>query len=235
MENFVYPLIRTEDDNIDLKYSLRALERNFREPFSVTIIGHLPSWLDVSKIRYVPFNDTDNIYSNSINKLVVASIMYKDFIYIHDDMIILKPVKKVDLGPFYVERFNGMVFGSEPYQQELKYIYKMLKSSGIKIVYNFATHTPFVFHGPKVLHTIYMYQLQNNPRLFFENFYYNNFPNNKKFIGNKRLGIYDKVHIDKNMLNSAYFLNFNEYGKMNSNVSEVLGEMFNEKSSFEFL
>ena len=105
-------------ENNELKYSIRALEKNapwVRKIYIVTN-GQVPSWLNTShpKIRVVTHEEifTNKSHLPTFSSPAIESHLFqikglaKRFIYINDDILITSPVKKED---FYTDEKGSLI------------------------------------------------------------------------------------------------------------------------------
>lgn len=94
MIDLVIPYTKNPDDGLELRFSLRSLERNLPQIRRVYVLGYKPSW--ITNVIHIPFNDIPGRKSYSIYRklLHACSIgdLSDDFIYTTDDVYLLKPL-----------------------------------------------------------------------------------------------------------------------------------------------
>ena len=234
--NIVIPLVRSSyGDCEELRYALCSIEQNLLDDFSITIIGYKPSW--IKGVTHIPFCDCSCFVArNQINKLILASSMYDSFIEWHDDVFLIRPVSYMDVvKPYYLEVFDDDEWGKKYYQKQLRKGYRKIKRRlKRKTIYNFATHTPKMYENDKVMKTVEMYGLMEEPIMFFENFYLNTFlAGDLESVHKHKIGVYDEnAQINESALDGRTFVNFDESGAK-SGIFDVVMEKFKTKSSFE--
>ncbi len=98
--DIVYPLINSVQDNIEFKYSLRSLA-NYPH-WNVYIIGYLPPRVNKTKVKHIDYNMYSPywhiITSNKLYQASMVSTISDDFIFMNDDIYIIKEVKDI---PYY--------------------------------------------------------------------------------------------------------------------------------------
>lgn len=95
----VYVVKKTDDDNSDLRWSLRSL-KNIKHD-NVFIVWYKPQWC--KNVKYIQaYDNLENKYKNVINKykiILANEEISEDFILMHDDNYILEPIDRI---PYYV-------------------------------------------------------------------------------------------------------------------------------------
>ena len=93
--HFVYPWVKGEDRIDELKYSLRSLEKNFKEPFEVFIVGDLPEW--ICNVHHIPAERQTGMFENVAYDAIYKILKVCDcpdvnsyFIRMYDDIYLLQ-------------------------------------------------------------------------------------------------------------------------------------------------
>ena len=226
----VYPTMRARDEW--LRYSLRSLENVIGE-VEVLLIGHKPAW--AKNVGYIPFADSNERYKNTFNKLVMASTVSQEFLWMNDDFFIIRPTTIEALKqPYYLEDFKEIKrWGGKWYQRQLREQYKILMRSGLQTI-NYATHTPKFYNSKKAGEVIAFFGLTERCPAFFENFYYNYIGahGQAKPVKDVKYGKYDNSQFDKHKVDGKLFFNFDKTGA-DSGAFEYVKSVFKEKSRYE--
>jgi hypothetical protein len=95
----------TWDDNEELRYALRALERNFLDLRRVYVVGIRPGWLSDAAV-HVPADDRygTNKDGNIIHKLLLACgqpDMSAQLVRASDDEVFLRPIRYSEMRAYY--------------------------------------------------------------------------------------------------------------------------------------
>ena len=140
----------TEDDNIELRYSLRSIKNIKDFSWKVYIIWDKPSWCDnVIHIQteYQWNRELDVLYKQQI--IVYNTDISDDFIFMNDDFFVLKPTrlkyyKTWTHEEYLKEKINDILYESD-YYNNIKYVYKIFWN-----IDNFETHTPIIYNKEKL-------------------------------------------------------------------------------------
>lgn len=94
------PLIESINDNIELRYALRGVEKYLSGVSGITIIGHKPTWLqNVTHVPHEPATTHEWKEKNIYDKLCK---MRGKFLYMNDDHFLLSPYVARKF-PFYYD------------------------------------------------------------------------------------------------------------------------------------
>lgn len=258
-------------DNNELRYCLRSLEKNCKYDFDVTVYATEPvEWLQNVNLKIIPrfyptlasnLNDNrsyENFYDtlNKVRNFVYTETNIEDFIYIYDDVCLIKELE-------YEDYFK--VFALCEYTEVLKDTYSKYKhgrtiNSSVRVItnefempvgeiepWNFETHLPrsydmselntlfssFDFcstYPPYALATLYY----NYYDVLFLSLYEN--PIKAEFFMEEEDDIiscssetYEAV---LRGVKDKWWLNYNDMG-LNEHLKRYLQESFPEKSRFE--
>lgn len=96
MMDLVY-IIKNGDENEELKFSLRSIEKFAPEYDKIFIVGYKPNWLN-NKISYIPTFQKSCLggWINARNNIITACKspqISADFILMNDDFILTRPIK----------------------------------------------------------------------------------------------------------------------------------------------
>jgi len=242
---FFYPYVKSKFDENDpyfeLKYSLRSLEKYFNGEIDIVIVGHKPDWL--INVDWIPYADTMDAYSNKLNKLLLCSSVYNDFIWMHDDVFLLNNTTLEDFTTIrYNKKFDADEFTGSPLDNYLENDFKKLQEFNLT-EYNYLTHLPKYIQGDKFIKCVKEMNLIKHKSVAYENLYYNYIQNEEKGIKeeNQRNHIVNDIQIIKFSSNDSgiiqediigkKFLNVNDKGL--AKVKSYLTKEFNKKSKYE--
>ena len=234
--HIVYPLKKSSvGDSDEIKYSLRSLEKHLKDPFDVTIIGYKPKWLDITKVKYIPSDETDNKENNILTSYLMAVNMYSEFVVFHDDYFLNNDVYYEDLKQTrYLQDFHNVKqFGPRKFQQGLKLCFEEVTEAGYRGL-NYCTHTPMYFKSDIVKQVVDKFDLLNRYFVSFESYYYNFIKAEKtaKQVDDVKVARYNaKLFRDKDA-EGKLFVNFDEKGML-SGIYNYIMRKFPEKSKFE--
>lgn len=145
--DIVIPYCRSQSD--ELIYTLRGLKNIPHD--KVIIIGDKS---DYRGLTHIPYKNTHDIVQNTYNVLMTAANspdVSDDFIWWHDDMMLLSPIKELSvyhMGSYdkLLEKLPRFNF----YTQMKRKTCDTLKKEGVDDPLFFDVHYPFVFNKQKV-------------------------------------------------------------------------------------
>lgn len=234
MITFVYPLIKSKW-NEEIKYSLRSLNKYFKDSFEIYIIGYKPEYINNKNIKHIPFFDSKemSVASNSSAKLKIArEILNKPFIWIYDDVYLLKDSYLNDLKKrTIIENLDKVKNKGDntTWKKKLWNTYDALKSKKYS-GYNFATHLPIYLEPKKIDRIFDEFKILEGEHLFSVA-YPNVFLEQPVEFCSEKIGFYS----DKNELtwtNDKRFLNHDDKG-LTDKLKEKIKNLFPSKSRFE--
>ena len=111
-----YPL-KSQSDHTELRYSLRSIERFYRRPTEVLIIGEkLPDW--ITNVTLIRVEDITSRKQLTIKYKILAALEYsKEIFFMNDDVYLLQP-------PDYKYHYHGDLIsvgeaGARPLRNQL--------------------------------------------------------------------------------------------------------------------
>lgn len=210
-----------QTDSEELKYCLRSLKNI--DHGQVFIIGDKTPY----RVNHIPFRHTSNMINNTLNILKVACTnpdISEDFIWWHDDMFLLEPVKEL---PVYYMTYKEILTPNMPntvYTVLKKNTNQKLLSIGVKNPLYFDVHQPFVFNKKKLL-AIFNQLKGVNKVSFYANYYG---VKGKKI--NKDLKIRSNGPLGSDILVSTYDNTF-----LINEVGDRIRFLFDEESNYELI
>ena len=244
--HFVYPYIIPDDPRFgwELLYSIRSIYKNFKDPFDITIIGEIPKWIDSTKVICINHDNRASypgVQARVFSATMIAANIYSDMMTINDDMYLIKPTNFVELSKVrYLQK--GLKFTesdldktNSQFQKNIMHGCIELKKRNKDDSYNFATHTPELFHSNKLKELHKEFNLINEitkDNFVTENIYYPYFNIPSEELGTFRVGVWiDGVDGD---YTKATILCHDEDGfLMNPWIIKYLSTEFSEKCPAE--
>lgn len=141
---------RSKQNNLELRYCLRSIEKHLNDVGNVFIIGHLPEW--ITNVIHIPCEDDPrNRFRdrNIADKMIVAckdSRVSDNFLMVHDDHYLLEDC---DAGAFQYYHCGPLVPGQG--------LYAMTKQNTISLlgkVNNYDTHCPILFNKERFMRSV---------------------------------------------------------------------------------
>jgi hypothetical protein len=156
--DFVY-VVRHSEDNEELRYSLRSLERN--APVGrVWIVGYKPSWLH--GVEYLPTNQSRSKWENSTANLLTACLhddVAERFVYMNDDFHVVRPIDEVETlhrGPVRAVLGSHYRYRSGTYLTGMRMTARLLHSLGYADPISYELHVPMVLERRKMVEALHV-------------------------------------------------------------------------------
>lgn len=224
--DLMYPIgngSRTGD--LELKYSLRSVEKFLSGYHKVFIVGRLPKWVNKDKVVYIPFVDGTRKQHNIFSKIITAidNGISNRFMFWNDDHYLLKPLKSFQL-KYYYEKTTDYHFE----KREGKYKTAIGNTSHGNF---YDVHTPIIYNGTVFKNTVG--KLDWSKEYVIKSAYCN------------RLSFLDKEEIEdlkidfqypyeklKDKIKDRMFFSTGDYG-LGSGMKQLLNELYSHKSKYE--
>lgn len=248
MIDVFYPYFAREAIWEELRYSLRSLEKHFKQDFRVWIVGDLPVW--AINIRHIPHTRSEGMRENSTYDAIKKLILFCEhwdtsdlFIRMYDDMYLIEDVTLEDLSQYKA------MFGYAAIPKRDGVWWDQLRRTLLEVIkkgypgWNTETHFPEVFEKINMLDIIEDYDALNK-RLLTSSLYFNIvFSQERPVFFHECRGIQFYNNEDNKYYTSSTgdlhkkctgmrFLNHNNSG-LNDNLKQFLMDRFAEKSRFE--
>lgn len=151
MSDVLYILGRgSKKDDLELRLSLRSLEKYAQKIDRVFIVGNCPEW--AQNIIHIPEEDKYFPFSNHIKKVIraIENGISDNFLLMNDDFYMMRPFD-VEMYPYYIrgEMFNTQQGGQ--YRQMLNNTVEILNKKGIDKVLAYNCHVPIVYNSEKFM------------------------------------------------------------------------------------
>jgi len=221
----VYPLKNmTDNDYVELKYSLRSLA-NIKHD-RVIVVGGKPDWID--NIIHINEYDVHSLKgSNSLRKILATfNIVSDDFIYMNDDFFLLKPQ---EIKHFHQGNFKENVERKAPLLNYSRYWQGMHRTA---ILFDepldYELHYPFVFNKEKFIAMTRKYDMNNAYAL--RSLYGNEYNVGGEFRKDRK--VYDLDNF-KSAFKDDFFVSSSDQLPVDEAFVKVLDDYFPEKSPYE--
>lgn len=150
MIDVVIPLGKSKTDYLDLRYTLRGIEKYLKNYRNIYLIGEKPKW--VNNIIHIEHNDNPkkeykefNIYSK-ILRVCAESGCTNDFLFMNDDHVLLEEINATGY-PYYHrgDLTVAMKTNTSNYRATLNHTRKYLRNLGLEELH-FDLHCPIVYN-----------------------------------------------------------------------------------------
>lgn len=224
------------DDN-ELRFCLRAWQRNFPDLGNVWIVGEKPDWcVGVCHIR-IPDFFASNKDANLITKVMTACYQQDispDFIRSSDDEILLRPMRFDAMRPYYHGEI-GRPRGNR-WHRRLERTGRWLRRQGLT-AYNYDCHLPVPMQRDRFLKVFARASYKKLPGLTIDSTYFNCCGLQQHASLPRRLRIRLDRQIDdpaglRRRLGRASYLNLTDRA-VGPALEQALGELFPKPSRFE--
>lgn len=217
--------------NNELRYSLRSIEKYLKHK-NIFLIGEKPEWAQnlthIPAIDPYPMNKERNIFS----KIMVAckdSRVTEDFLFINDDHFLLQPMKDI---PYYgngtIEQFlkrRVTTYTMSAYNTK-----KALQAKSLPTNY-FDIHAPIIYNKQKFLE-LQAYDWNIKKGYVIKSLYCNTHNIAPVPYSDCKLQIPTNEEAIKEKIKGRAFFSIGD-GAINTNLRNVMEELYPEKSSYE--
>lgn len=221
----VYPLKNmTENDYVELRYSLRSL-KNVKHD-RVIIVGGMPDWID-NVIHLTEYDVHSLKGSNSLRKIMTTfDIVSDDFIYMNDDFFLLKPQ---EIKYFHQGNFRQNVELKAPLLDYSRYWQGMHRTA---ILFDepldYEIHYPFIFNKNNFLKLIRKYDMTKAYSL--RSLYGNEYNVGGEYMKDNKVYSLDSF---KEAFKSDIFVSSSDQLPVDDAFIKILDEHFPDKSPYE--
>lgn len=150
----LYPYKSTKSDE-ELRYSLRSVCKNLPHT-NVLIVGQKPSWLvGVDNIRTPALSNKHLDITDKVKSALEFDAVSEDFIYMNDDMFVIKPVEHVhnfNRGTIEEVMAEIRAYGhkSGDYLNGMRRAKVVLEDFGVFEPLSYELHIPMLFNKSKL-------------------------------------------------------------------------------------
>lgn len=153
MINIVYPYSKDKAKWVEIIYSIKSIRKYFtEESYQIHIIGPIDP--QIPDTNFIPYFDKEGFTAEQANggKLFYCCHVFEEFIWMNDDMYLLKPTSIEDIKTLQplCNMTKYKTRGTNRWQTLLWNTHDLLKQMEIKDVYNYSTHTPQYYNSEKL-------------------------------------------------------------------------------------
>jgi hypothetical protein len=139
----------------ELKYALRSIEQNFKDPYRIVIVGDAPDWLNQDNVLYIPHKRETGKNSKLKDSVVKMKLICEhpdistNFIYWYDDIYLLQLLGTTffSLSAYYKNVISDDFTGKTINQKYLKNTADCLREEdSCKTIFNGECHIPRMFN-----------------------------------------------------------------------------------------
>ena len=142
----------SKHDDMELRLSLRCLEKNCNGIGRLFIVGNKPDW--VQNVVHIPAEDTWTAENNAFQKILKAcqTDISKEFLLMNDDFFMLKPSSiPMQYYGYFVRGFLKHKKEDNPYNRSINKTLEVLNHFGFTTPLNFEVHCPIRIQKNKFL------------------------------------------------------------------------------------
>lgn len=243
----VIPFIAEFAQGNELQLALRSWDEHFRENFNVVIIGDRLPWMndELDVIECTRAGDNPPLDIARKMKMAIESPLVTDkFIWTNDDQYLVSPCMLADFETLKcVGRLDEFPLGTNLYNRNKKRTFDLLKEINAGL-WDFSTHTPFVFEKEKLSWLIHNFNLTEEAHListlyhniFFPGFIPYRIDSREALLNdNLKIGVYRSdadFALMKKLLPGKKIVNNSQRG-WTPQLEEILNNTFPEKCRFE--
>lgn len=151
----VIPLAKSNDDYLELRYTLRSIEKHVKNYKDIWIVGDLPEW--IQHVKNIPYSDASHPKwkeKNILDKITAASMnpfVSEDFLMMNDDHFILSEIDALNY-PYYNKGkiMDSVKSNFGPYRKTMLHTYNFCVRRGFPKD-NVDTHCPIRYNKSNFL------------------------------------------------------------------------------------
>ena len=221
----------------ELRFCLRALEKNFLDLGNVWVVGEKPDWC--VGVRYLRMPDffTSNKDANLITKVMTACYqaeMAPKFVRCSDDEIFLRPTRFDEMRSYHQGEIRHP--RGNRWHRRLDRTGQWLRQRGLT-AFNYDSHLPAPMHRDRFLEVFRRASYKKLPGLTIDSTYFNccELQNHVRIQRGVRIRLSHRTENRdrvRHVLGRAQFLNLTDRA-ICPTVKAVLSEMFPKPSRFE--
>jgi len=141
----------SDNQDEEMKYSLRTLQRHVLDAGRVFITGQCPDFINQEEVIFTPVEDIGAPMINhwwKVDQTIRKTDISQNFVLMYDDIFFVKDVK-LSKYPLYNKGFLWEIqTGGPVYQQSLRNANEWLYEN-YKTGYDFELHIPFIYNKTK--------------------------------------------------------------------------------------
>ena len=242
--DIVYPLGNgSQWNDSELRYSLRAIQRNLKGVQNIVIVGRCPDFIDKSKVIFIPADDplpsnADGNIALKVLKVCDDPRISEDFLFINDDHIINSPMHISEIGYYHkgnFEAFKKKYWHTGLHRSRLRRTFEVLRQKGYT-TFHFDLHTPIRINKTLFKKYVPQFDFQFDIGYTMKSIYANPaIPNElKEYIGDRKVKIFEGKTFTQltRIFNEAMFISYNDFG-LNGELKYFLSQRYPRKCKYE--
>lgn len=158
--DIVYPLCPSPRYNdIELRMSLRSIEKYLLKFDKVFIVGHLPNWCQ--NVEHLPAKDTHTVPDRNVHDKILVACNHPevsdDFLFFNDDHYLLSFFEATGFPYFYYNSLESYVRNrsNDQYGRRVRNSLNFLKEKNLPVKF-FDIHTPIIYNKKKYIEIMTM-------------------------------------------------------------------------------
>jgi len=176
MITFFLPLgVESKWKDNETLYMLRSLEDNFQDPFEVIVASNRyihwlkkVKWFRVEKFYPMTFKSPEyglwfETFFDTLNKMktfVFSDICPERFVYIYDDILLLKKIGEKDILPYSLCREGNNWWSYKNKTRQGKTIVRAAELLEKDYPYNYETHAPLIYERDRLREMFTMFPFE---------------------------------------------------------------------------
>lgn len=144
---------KSDNDDLEMLYSLRSLEQNVTDYNRIFITGECPEFIDKTKIIFTPARDSGMAMINhwlKVTQTIEQTDISSDFVLMYDDIFFLKQTQLTNY-PYYKKGVLGESnVGGFVYQKNMLNTKEWLLDHGYTY-FDYCLHIPCIYNRDKFL------------------------------------------------------------------------------------
>lgn len=148
-------------NDLEIKYSLRSIEKHLTNCKDVWIVGYCPEFLQ--NVNRIPFKDEHPCKETNIYRKILRACQEKsitdDFLFFNDDHFLLKDFNALEFPYFWksdLRASSKMMKPGNRYKKAVDNAYRALNAFGFETK-SFDTHTPIIYNKKKFISVMTKY------------------------------------------------------------------------------
>jgi len=153
--------------NNEIRFSLRALEKNLKGFRKIWIVGTKPEW--IKNVNHIPFQDelkqnADGNIARKVLRVCQEKDLTAQFLFINDDHLVMKETVAAEVPPFHkgdLTSFPESYFQQSFWRGRLWRTKNILQTKGLPTLH-FDCHVPMVMDKKLFPEAIMQFDFENN-------------------------------------------------------------------------
>jgi hypothetical protein len=221
--NVVIPLIPSMNNDLELMYCLRSIEKHLKGYQSIVIVGHLPNFINPETVVHIPFKDGSEKQLNIRNK-IIAAFNHTDSEYLfftNDDVFLLQDFD-VDKFPYY---YSGDL--KDASEKACKYAHQELLEANLGTLW-FDSHFSIIYKRSLFLEAMRHY----SDKTAIKSTYCNHWGIKGEYCKDLKIGTHVRHFTIRNELKGRPCFSIGDRG-LTYDMKIILNELYPNQSKYE--